>query len=195
LLAQAIPTTTDMKYFSYASSGATSYQASDTCQSLAISETLLKNALDVDRGQYAHVVLVGHSLGGVLAFDVGSQPGEAGFVSRIVTIDAPLGGVDGLERVVGQDVMNGFSCPALSELRSRLQDAGWQAKLAGVANAALGRGQQLLVVSNDQDNAVTFAEQQINANVNLQVSVPDGAATPMEADDPDYEAWLRFLRR
>lgn len=172
----ALPNNLDWAVFSYAGLGTYSYTDAQTCQSLATSEALLKQEVDDLRPGHSSVILVGHSLGGVLAFDVGTRPDEVDFVKKVVTIDAPLGGVHSWERMVGQDVLNA-GCPVLSELRNRQLDTTWQSQLAGKASTALSRGQQLMIVTNQQDSAVDAAEQGINGVVvNFVWSVVDSGA-------------------
>lgn len=175
-LGDTLPSNLDWAVFSYAGLGTYSYTGAQTCQSLATSEALLKQEIDDLRLGHSSVILVGHSLGGVLAFDVGTNASESDFVKRVVTIDAPLGGVHSWERMIGQDVLNA-GCPVLSELRNRQLDTTWQSQLTGKAAAALSRGQQLMVVTNQQDSAVDAAEQGINGVVvNFVWSVADSGA-------------------
>ena len=70
------------------------YRPSDTAQDIEVSKRILRESLaalqdacDVDR-----IVIVGHSLGGLIAFQaLGDEPVSR--VSDVVTVDSPLGGV------------------------------------------------------------------------------------------------------
>jgi len=146
--------------FSYAGKPYAPYQREQTCQPLGYSEWFLKAQIDALRGRYGHVVLVGHSIGGVLAFDVGSRPDEADFVSKIVTIDAPLLGVHSWERWIGQNALNA-GCRVLSDLRYRQLSPYWRPNLSAMAVNDLTRGQQLFVIVNAADSAVDPDEQSI----------------------------------
>ncbi len=70
----------------------TPYSATDTAQSLAASEALLQSLLQSLMASCgARVAVVGHSLGGLVAFRTSSdQP--ASRVFDVVTVDSPLGG-------------------------------------------------------------------------------------------------------
>jgi pimeloyl-ACP methyl ester carboxylesterase len=141
--------------FSY-SGGSLDYPAQQTCQPIATSEALLKTQLDAFRPQYAHAILVGHSLGGVLAFEVGSRSDEADFVSKIVTVDAPLGGVDGAQAFLGELGASVVGCQAVGDLHA-LQNSIDQTNSAAASD--LARGQRLFVVTNTQDQYLSLSQQ------------------------------------
>jgi pimeloyl-ACP methyl ester carboxylesterase len=70
------------------------YRPSDTAQDIEVSKRILRESLSAlqDACEVDRIVIVGHSLGGLIAFQaLGEQPAPR--VSDVVTVDSPLGGV------------------------------------------------------------------------------------------------------
>ena len=121
---------------------------------------------------YSSVALIGHSMGGVLAWDVLSSKlelsrAEAPLITSVVTVDSPLGGVDSLDGLVMQLMTDAPTCPVASELESRLlMGAEWQKQLGDGTLAALDRGVKVSAVVNAADAVVLRSHQALPAAVN-----------------------------
>jgi pimeloyl-ACP methyl ester carboxylesterase len=70
------------------------YRPSDTAQDIEVSKRILRETLSAlqDGCEVDRIVVVGHSLGGLIAFQTLAENPESR-VSDVVTIDSPLGGV------------------------------------------------------------------------------------------------------
>lgn len=144
--------------FSYAApasdpAAAVPYGHADTCRSMGQSEARLASMIRTirDRQLASQVLVVGHSLGGVLAADTVIDNADlVPFVRKVVAIDSPFGGINSLA-----DVWFGADCAASNELRARRPLAPVR---QGVYAAALGplmqRGLSVGVLVNPQDGAV-----------------------------------------
>lgn len=161
----------DVYQFSY-DPQAWDYAAGLTCQPIAQSEQQLGGAVrGLLEAGYGGVVLVGHSLGGVLAFDLLGAPG----VRKVVTVDAPLGGLGSTRALLSDANWSGY-CAADDDLRARHASPGWPDHLAALGQSAVARGVGLLVVANADDAVVPIASQSLPglAGVTWWVQVTDG---------------------
>jgi pimeloyl-ACP methyl ester carboxylesterase len=157
------------------------YTTAQTCAPIQSSDDLLASMLRFlrDNQRASSVSLVGHSLGGVIAYDVAANALDlsvAGdpFIRRVVTIDSPLGGI-GAWRSLEANVAFGANlngCAASDDLLKRKRNnAQHQAWLASTAESLLARGVQLFVVSNPNDAWVLQPDQQVDAAVNFSMVV------------------------
>jgi pimeloyl-ACP methyl ester carboxylesterase len=125
-----------------------------------------------------HVIVAGHSLGGVLAFDAAAiwtdltQPPDP-FIRAVVTIDSPLSGLTALERFGAASYWG--DCPALQDLRDRsYRSTVWQPWLVSSVNTLTSRGVRVVLVANPSDGAVLQSEQWISgALVNYALDYVD----------------------
>lgn len=168
----------NMQVFGYTQSGLGAYLPSATCAPEAASRaTLLRLLRNMRQQGVSHVVLAGHSLGGVLAFDAAAEAADLTappdpFIRGVITIDSPLGGITALARFV--EVLQDGNCAVLQDLRDRSYRANvWQPWLTNSANYLQNRGVNLAVIANPEDMAVLFADQQINAPVNYTLDYVD----------------------
>jgi pimeloyl-ACP methyl ester carboxylesterase len=159
------------------------YTIEQTCAPTKNSEDQLASMLRYlhDNHLADHVVLVGHSLGGVIAYDVAANhPELTPFIHSVVTVDSPLGGIGGL-RASGADILYGpnNTCASADELYNREAASDQTQQWLGQSASALAaRGVKLVVVNNPNDGFVTQEEQQVpatagNANLSLSVSLPN----------------------
>jgi pimeloyl-ACP methyl ester carboxylesterase len=151
----------DFSLFSYDQQNADQYDPLLTCAPVAVSEAALGARIaDLQAAGAAHVVLVGHSLGGVLAYDVAASATD-GFISGVVTVDSPLGGLSGWRAGLVQmaERSTGASCPALDDLQQRDASPAWQPWLTSSANALLNRSVAVVVVTNAADAVVPLSSQ------------------------------------
>ncbi len=151
----------DFSLFSYDQQNARQYDPLLTCAPVVVSEAALRARIaDLQAAGAGHVVLVGHSLGGVLAYDVAAS-GTDGFISGVVTVDSPLGGLSGwragLVRMAERST--GATCPALDDLEQRNASPTWQPWLTSSANALLTRSVEVVVVTNAADAMVPLSSQ------------------------------------
>jgi pimeloyl-ACP methyl ester carboxylesterase len=137
------------------------YDPSLTCQPIATNAAALADTLRWlrDSQGYSNVVLVGHSLGGRIAYEMVDARFEfvdQGFLKKIVTIDSPLFGV-GSGRFLAGEAWFGADCVALNQLE-------WinQSFLAGRLTMPAPRGVPVLSIANQADNAVPFISQTAN---------------------------------
>jgi len=138
----------------------TDYDASLTCQPIATNAAALADTLRWlrDSQGYSGVVLVGHSMGGLIAIDVLDQGlGVQRFVKKIVTIDSPLLGVGNGRGLVGELWQFGSNCTAVTQLEQINQ-----AFLAGSFRWPSRPTAPILSIANDADNAVPFVSQTAN---------------------------------
>jgi pimeloyl-ACP methyl ester carboxylesterase len=169
----------DLYYFSYDPAYPEFYAQSKTCQPLAVSKDKLGGMLlwlrDV-KG-YSSVALVGHSMGGVLAWDILDGKPElsragAPLIRSVITVDSPLGGVGSLDGLMMQFMTDAPTCPVADELQSRLlMGEAWQKQLNDGTLAALGRGVRVSAIVNDADAAVLPYQQALPPAVNYQVNL------------------------
>jgi pimeloyl-ACP methyl ester carboxylesterase len=148
----------DIWDFSYDPASAPVYTPAETCQPLAQSRGLLVGALRWLRSQgYGSAVVVGHSLGGVLAFDaLASNPDLSPFVREVITVDSPLGGTysgSAFVEALRYDLPN---CQAVQDIGVR--DPDW---VTGAAGAMLARGTTPMIVVNPNDWAVSWSFQMV----------------------------------
>lgn len=170
----------DVYYFSY-DPASLEYADWQTCQPLGTTVDQLGGMVLWlrDSQQYAGVVLVGHSLGGVLAWEVLTSKPELSvsgepFIRTLVTVDSPLGGVDAVEALVMRQLTSAPTCPVVDALRGRQRSGPtWQAWLGEATGAALARGVKVASVVNDQDLAVLSKLQTLPLDVNHLLSLDD----------------------
>jgi pimeloyl-ACP methyl ester carboxylesterase len=162
-------TSTDVSIFGY--------EDADTCRPLASSAAHLAAYLRQlrDSGQASSVVLVGHSMGGVVALDAASQfddltsPGRP-FVQRVITVDSPLGGITRLQRSLLVGLWMG-ACPAANDAAQRFGDAAWPSTLSGRVGALLERGVKVFAVANPEDLLLGTWTQQVPSSPDSAVNV------------------------
>jgi pimeloyl-ACP methyl ester carboxylesterase len=138
------------------------YDPSLTCRPLADNAASLADSLRWlrDTQGYSNVVLVGHSMGGLIAYDMVDPTFEfvdQGFLKKIVTIDSPLLGVGSGRALLGdvwQDIRQGSNCAAIGQL-----EYFNQLFRAGSLHVPNPRGVPVLSIANDADNAVPFISQ------------------------------------
>lgn len=164
----------DLLTFDYGERGA--------CQSIAPSAAQLADYLRRLRssGQATGVVLVGHSMGGVVALDTAttfddlSEP-DTGFIKRVLTIDSPLGGLSTLQRALIAELWLG-ECPAADDSVARYVDYAWPSTLSARVERSLGRGVEVFAVANPDDLLLTTRSQQVpGVRVNVTLSATDDA--------------------
>jgi pimeloyl-ACP methyl ester carboxylesterase len=125
-----------------------------------------------DRGLASSVVLVGHSDGGVVALGaLADAPDLAPFVARVVTVDAPLGGISLTDALI-YGVAKG-PCSAADELYHRYQSPDWPEAVGNLAALDRWLGTDVRVVVNAEDVAVLPSEQQIPGDVAYILSATD----------------------
>jgi pimeloyl-ACP methyl ester carboxylesterase len=162
-------TSTDVSTFTY--------EDGDTCRPLASSAAHLAASLRQlrDSGQASNVVLVGHSMGGVVALEAASQfddlttPGRP-FVQRVITVDSPLGGISRLQRTLLVSFWMG-ACPAANDAAQRFGDTAWPSTLSGRVGALLERGVKVFAVANPEDLLLGTWTQQVPASPDSAVNV------------------------
>lgn len=166
--------------FSYDPTSA-AYAPAETCQPLATSTQLLAAYLRGlrDSHQADSVVLVGHSMGGVIALDAtsalrqddASQP----FVRKLVTVDSPLGGLSRLQDSLIVDLWLG-PCAAASDAESRFVDPTWPGSLAGRVADLQTAGLQFFAVANPHDVMLSVRTQQVPGSLaNVIVDAVDSS--------------------
>jgi len=125
-------------------------------ESLRVLERMLRDYRE--RHPKAHFTLVGHSLGGLLAFLEGAREaqrpeGERLGIDVVVTLDAPLRGVDADKKII---LDNFVPCTvktyaAGGEVVAAKLDAGTPALRAGQATAMAAQGIRLATLGNAND--------------------------------------------
>jgi pimeloyl-ACP methyl ester carboxylesterase len=144
--------------FSYRPGSPIYYSADDTCQDVNTSSALLAAQIrDIRNRRIAdHVTLVGHSLGGVLALDtVLENPDVVPFVSSVVTVDSPFGGINEWSWL-----WFGSDCTASQQLiNRRYQAVEWQAWYDQVVPSLMSRGTNVTVLVNHLDGRVGWDAQ------------------------------------
>jgi pimeloyl-ACP methyl ester carboxylesterase len=181
LIEQAGFASSDLLTFSY-DPAAASYAPIQTCQPLATSAEQVAGFVRQlrDTHQADGVVLVGHSMGGVIALEAASQMDDltdprAPFVRRVITVDSPLGGLSRLQRLLIADLWLG-ACPAANDAVARYVDSTWPATLSGQVDRLLDRGVQIFAIANPADLLLDTWMQQVPAskiNVNVTLNVVD----------------------
>ncbi len=176
------------------------YDDTDTCDSInnQINNDLAPMLRYIRDHHWAdHVVLVGHSLGGVMAFDGAATlndltVGPTPFIRGVVTIDAPLQGITGLTNFLGQ--LNSLGCGALSELRDRsTRNSLWQPWLVSSAQSLIARNVRLMLAENQADSAVLEFQQGIpGVAANYAFNVADGSFGDHSALLFDEDATMRI---
>jgi pimeloyl-ACP methyl ester carboxylesterase len=133
------------------------YADGNTCQPLAASANQLAEMVRQlrDSGAADSVVLVGHSMGGVVALDAASALNGRGelaqpFIRRVITVDSPLGGLTRFQRAVIADLWLG-PCPAANDSVQRYVNPSWPSMLSGRVASLLERGVQVFAVANPED--------------------------------------------
>jgi pimeloyl-ACP methyl ester carboxylesterase len=117
------------------------------------------------------VVLVGHSMGGVLALTAVGTNQLTGLVQGVVIADAPVNGLSPDLVKFGESIgVVPSRCLALEEM----EDAGWQASSSTNAAHAMSSGVALLDITNAYDNMVPLEAQQLPQSVNVQFDVSTG---------------------
>ncbi len=158
------------------------YAGGDTCQPLSSSaEQLAGYMRDLrDSKQADGVVLVGHSMGGVVALDAAAhllqltqQDAARPFVRRIITVDSPLGGLTRFQRAVIADLWLGV-CPAANDAVQRYADTAWPATLSGRVRGLIEDGVQVYAVANPEDLLLdTWTQYVPEVSVNVTLSAID----------------------
>jgi hypothetical protein len=140
------------------------YDRSLTCQPSGTNAAVLADTLRWlrDSQGYSNVVLVGHSMGGVIAYQMVSPQFEfvsQRFLRKIVTIDSPLMGVGDARGLVGE-FWHGSDCAAVSQLEQLNQRF-----LAGTLSILAPSGVPVLSIANRADNTVPFVSQIANGRL------------------------------
>ena len=117
----------------------------------------------------SHVVLAGHSLGGVLALS--AVDGLSDVVQAVVIVDAPLNGLNPRLVYLGESIGLVPPCLALQQM----EDRSWAQVSSGAVQRALANGVRVLNVTNAYDNMVPLAAQQLPRGVNLRFDVTNGS--------------------
>jgi len=120
----------------------------------------------------AHLILVGHSLGGVLALSAVGNSDLSGQVQAVVVADAPVNGLDPDLVSFGQS-LGVVPWPCLS--LDQMQDASWSRSSRAAADHALSQGIRVLDISNAYDNLVPLEAQELPQDVNLRFDVRNGS--------------------
>jgi pimeloyl-ACP methyl ester carboxylesterase len=153
------------------------YQPQQMCQDIAASKALLAFWVRALRDSHAYsgLVLVGHSLGGVIALQVaGQEPDVAPFLRKVVTVDSPLGGIDTLA-TLWFDARNDGNCLAAHQLADRWLDGSATTDvMQGLAWSAMGRGVQIRSYVNDADAGIAASLQFVPGTSALEDSWLDG---------------------
>jgi pimeloyl-ACP methyl ester carboxylesterase len=159
--------------FSYGGSPA-AYTNYRSCQPIEQSTLELANFIREQPNLLAGVILVGHSNGGVVAFELpAAAPDLTPFIRRVITIDSPLGGITWLQRF-GFDLGDTPDvCPAADQLRQRRSNPAWPDYLARLTAWEEDNGIDVLAVANLEDLAVTIAQQELPAKVNIELQAYD----------------------
>ena len=173
-------TSTDFTTFDYASH--------DSCQPLASSAAHLADLLRQMRDQHqaSGVVLVGHSMGGVVALDAVAAADDLTqadhpFVQRVITVDSPLGGITRLQRTLLVSLWTG-ACPAANDALQRYVDKSWPDTLSGRVSTLQQRGVKVFAVSNPEDLLLDAWTQQVpNSSANVTLSALDNAVNHVAA--------------
>ncbi len=117
------------------------------------------------------VVLVGHSMGGVLALAAVGTSDLSGVVQGVVIADAPVNGLSSDLVNFGESIGAVPSpCLALEEM----ENAGWQSSSSANAARAISDGVRVLDITNAYDNMVPLEAQRLPQSVNLQFDVSTG---------------------
>ena len=118
-----------------------------------------------------NVVLVGHSMGGVLALRAVGTNDLTGLVRAVVIADAPVNGLSSDLVKFGESVgVVPSPCLALEEM----EDGSWPASSSADAAHAIAGGIRLLDVTNAYDNMVPLQAQQLPQSVNVEFDVSAG---------------------
>jgi len=137
--------------FSY--SGYKAWGADASCAALGDTEANLAAQLRGLRDQHTfdHLALIGHSRGGLLAFQVGvDYPDLVPFVNAVVAVDTPFLGVSSGKADIYD--LNYICEPALSELTARRASADqWSAWNAQGVDFLLGHGVRVRAIGNKSD--------------------------------------------
>lgn len=165
--------------FGYGPNGANTLP--DTCNPIDTSRGRLSAYVRTLRANgVQHVIVAGHSLGGVVAFDMAAEAtdltqGPDPFIRAVVTIDSPLSGLSGAERFLGEASW-GY-CRAARDLRDRsVRGALWQPWLVASAQNLGARGVRVILVSNPSD--MTIGNQGLNgAPINYTLDDADGGTS------------------
>jgi pimeloyl-ACP methyl ester carboxylesterase len=173
-------TSTDFTTFDYADH--------DSCQPLASSAARLADVLRQMRDQHqaSGVVLVGHSMGGVVALDALAAADDLTqadhpFVQRVITVDSPLGGITRLQRTLLVNLWTG-ACPAANDALQRYVDKSWPDTLSGRVSTLQQRGVKVFAVSNPEDLLLDAWTQQVpNSSANVTLSALDDTVNHVAA--------------
>lgn len=117
------------------------------------------------------VVLVGHSMGGVLALTAVGTTDLVGLVQGVVIADAPVNGLSPDLVSLGESV-GAVPSPCLA--LQQIEDAAWPASSSANAAHAISNGIRLLDITNAYDNMVPLEDQQLPQSVNVQFDVSAG---------------------
>lgn len=117
----------DFYHFNYAGGlDGPDYTYNDTCQSIQTSDLYYLQDIQALQNQgYTHVMVFGHSLGGIIAFDEMGGPlsapyrtGPNPFVRSIITVDSPINGLNWEQVVTWEGVLHlpDEACPAIHQM-------------------------------------------------------------------------------
>lgn len=141
-----------------------------TCGDISSNTQLLVKYLQSLRP--SRVVLVGHSLGGVLALSAIGTSDLSGVVQGAVVVDAPVNGLDPQLVDFGESIgVVPSSCQALTQL----EDPAWSTSSAAAEQRAASQNIKVLDVANAYDNLVPLAAQELPGQVNVRFDVTSGS--------------------
>lgn len=143
-----------------------------TCGDISSNTQLLLNYVQTLRP--SHVVLVGHSLGGVLALNAigNSDLSGSSQVEGVVVVDSPVNGLDPQLVEFGASI---GVVPSPCQALSQLEDPAWTASSAAAEQRAASQNIKLLDVANAYDNLVPLAAQELPGQVNVRFDVTSGS--------------------
>jgi pimeloyl-ACP methyl ester carboxylesterase len=139
------------------------------------------------------VVLLGHSMGGVLALTAVGTNDLSGVVHGVVIADAPVNGLSSDLVNFGESV---GAVPSPCQALTEMEDAAWRAASSASAARAMSNGVRVLDITNAYDNIVPLQAQQLPQSVNLQFDVSTGVLnhTAIFDSTPALTAISQFIR-
>lgn len=128
-----------ISYYSY-KDGSSSYDVADTGTGVQGHVDRLKRMIDNCRSQYATIDLIGHSLGGVVAFDYIKQNGSIdGRVRHVITLDSPINGSYNLCSINFSDVIPDICRNILANIADAVTQILWGYQSQSVTGVDLGQ--------------------------------------------------------